>query len=65
MLEVFEFKRDSSVRDLQRVEKNTPLERNISMFDAKKRQRGFGTPKPENLSRLKVRENAKNTPLTK
>ena len=33
------------------------------MFDQKKRQRGFGTPKPENLSRLKVRENA--TSLTK
>ena len=34
------------------------------MFDQKKRQRGFGTPKPENLSRLKVRENAA-TSLTK
>ena len=58
ILEVFEFKRDSSVKELQKLQKNTPLARNISMFDQKKRQRGFGTPKPENLSRLKVREGA-------
>ena len=58
VLEVFEFKRDSSVKELRKLQKNTPLATNISMFDQKKRQRGFGTPKPENLSRLKVRENA-------
>ena len=44
-----------------------PLEnvgRNVSMFDQKKRARGFGTPKPENLARLKANLE-RTTPLTK